>query len=86
MVLNLILCLIILAVIAVIVYFVFFKRKADYYEAPEVDLNDYDYLKKAVKEDIAATIRMRPEDLNLNAFETKKQKKQIDELKKNLRL
>lgn len=86
MLFNFFLCLLILVIIAGIIYFVFFRKKADYYVPPEVDLFDYDYLKKAVKEDITATIRMRPEDLNLNAFETKKQKKQIDELKKNLRL
>lgn len=86
MFLNLILCLIILAAIAGIIYLIFFRKKADYYAPPEIDPYDYNYLKRAVKEDMTAIIRMRPEDLNLNAFETKKQNKQIKELKNNLKV
>lgn len=86
MLLNIILCFVVLSILAGGIYMVFFRKRSDYTAPPEIDPYNYNYLKLAVKSDITATIRMRPEDLNLNEFETKKQKKQIEELKKNIKV
>ena len=86
MLLNIIRCFVVLSILAGGIYMVFFRKRSDYTAPPEIDPYNYNYLKLAVKSDITAAIRMRPEDLNLNEFETKKQKKQIEELKKNIKV
>lgn len=77
-------CIAVVIVLVAATYIIFFRKKTQSFEAQEIDPYNFEYICNGTKEDIDAVLRQHPEDLNLNEFETKKLKKQKDELKKNI--
>lgn len=84
MLFNYFMCIAVVIVLVAATYIIFFRKKTQSFEAQEIDPYNFEYICNGTKEDIDAVLRQHPEDLNLNEFETKKLKKQKDELKKNI--
>ena len=81
---NTIMIVLIILVMAVLIFFTFFRKAPSVQASLDEDVFSFDYLVDAVWNDIYNAQRQRPEDMNLNKYETEKQKKQKTNLMRNL--
>lgn len=81
---NIIMIVLIILVMAALIFFTFFRKAPSVPVSLDEDIFSFDYLVDAVWNDIYNAQRQRPEDMNLNKYETEKQKKQKTNLMRNL--
>ena len=81
---NTIMIVLIILVMAALIFFTFFRKAPSVQVSLDEDIFSFDYLVDAVWNDIYNAQRQRPEDMNLNKYETEKQKKQKTNLMRNL--
>lgn len=81
---NTIMIVLIILVMAALIFFTFFRKAPSVPVSLDEDIFSFDYLVNAVWNDIYNAQRQRPEDMNLNKYETEKQKKQKTNLMRNL--
>jgi pilus assembly protein CpaF len=81
---NTIMIVLIILVMAALIFFTFFRKAPSVQASLDEDVFSFDYLVDAVWNDIYNAQRQRPEDMNLNKYETEKQKKQKTNLMRNL--
>ena len=81
---NTIMIVLIILVMAALIFFTFFRKAPSVQASLDEDIFSFDYLVDAVWNDIYNAQRQRPEDMNLNKYETEKQKKQKTNLMRNL--
>lgn len=81
---NTIMIVLIILVMAALIFFTFFRKAPSVPVSLNEDIFSFDYLVDAVWNDIYNAQRQRPEDMNLNKYETEKQKKQKTNLMRNL--
>ena len=81
---NTIMIVLIILVMAALIFFTFFRKAPSVPVSLDEDIFSFDYLVDAVWNDIYNAQRQRPEDMNLNKYETEKQKKQKTNLMQNL--
>lgn len=81
---NTIMIVLIILVMAALIFFTFFRKAPSVPVSLDEDIFSFDYLVDAVWNDINDALRQRPEDMNLNKYETEKQKKQKTNLMRNL--
>lgn len=83
---NTIMIVLIILVMAALIFFTFFRKAPSVPVSLDEDIFSFDYLVNAVWNDIYNAQRQRPEDMNLNKYETEKQKKQKTNLMRNLEI
>lgn len=81
---NTIMIVLIILVMAALIFFTFFRKVPSVPVSLDEDIFSFDYLVDAVWNDIYNAQRQRPEDMNLNKYETEKLKKQKTNLMQNL--
>lgn len=81
---NTIMIVLIILVMAALIFFTFFRKAPSVPVSLDEDIFSFDYLVDAVWNDIYNAQRQRPEDMNLNKYETEKLKKQKTNLMQNL--
>lgn len=69
---NTIMIVLIILVMAALIFFTFFRKAPSVQASLDEDIFSFDYLVDAVWNDIYNAQRQRPEDMNLNKYETEK--------------
>ncbi len=81
---NVILCFSVIAIFLCLIWLIFFRKRTKTQYETEENRFDFEYLAEAVAEDISNDLKMHPEDLNLNKYETQKLKNKQADLRKSI--